>query len=978
MNVMNLMNLAFPYTQFKGNSNLSLQSIEFSNQSNNSKSSTVKITIEKNNSKSEFCINKSLDGHAVRSPISFIENDIIDQDDLNFPLLVKIPNDIQRVKFLLNLNLNKDDCLFAKNSNNNKIQIYENLIVVKLVKEKDLSAIQDNIINGIIDDDKIKFIGNINIHDESTKLPTQSLLLKDTKNLQNDYLMPTSGDIINIVALQFFKPTDYGKITFMILNYNKDENFFTKLLKFSIWKENSQQSQDLNAGKIVVNSRSNTKTTIINMENFKSFQNPIEDGPVFRSTVSNYEEKIPLMKNAINQMLQDCQQLENSLSSSSQFKLSLIKSVEKFNKLTVSSGSFKKLIDDHFLPVISQSNNEDRLLMNNLKAYVVSALNNLVIKNNLDVFQSNKKIFDEESQKYYAWLNKYLSSGKSKDEKFLMKRKAFELAKYDYLNYLHDINDDSNIMDELVNNLIMFINKQRGYNSLISSMSEKEYEKKSQKHEQERKLIRKNIENAKNNEELNSIFNTVSSNGIVDPSSKISKYGLLYTYRGQGKQGWHKEWIVLSKSILYEYSDWRKGLNQRSDPIDIALCSVKPISSEKRKNCFEVFTSKSVKHIFQAISEEDRDSWIKALYNAGQQIKVNSGSTTSSVGTDINSNSVTNSLLISDNGIANSQILKNGNGTEQSSPDANRKRISSISLNNLTLVQKADESNMACCDCGSKEGVDWVSINLLVIFCVNCSSCHRSLGSNISKVKSLRLDNFNNETISLLPNFNNATSNEFLEYDLAGDKKIISTCSDSSRLEFITNKYKLRKYINRDLLVSNSANELILHGLKSRNFHEMLRGILLDGNVNMMLEKNDQAEFSLFEYSLTKPAKRKFNSDKEIEIFDISEFLILNGCYIGDVVSNTLNLSNNAKKYWQNKIDNFIGSGYSNNNNNENGNDYQLKSVSNTVINHKIDPKALKINTSVSGNSHNDKFMSPSSASSRYSMLFKKINRNIN
>lgn len=48
--------------------------------------------------------------------------------------------------------------------------------------------------------------------------------------------------------------------------------------------------------------------------------------------------------------------------------------------------------------------------------------------------------------------------------------------------------------------------------------------------------------------------------------------------------------------------------------------------------------------------------------------------------------------------------------------------------------------NKVCADCGAANP-EWASVNLLVVICEACAGAHRSLGSNRSKVRSLKLDN---------------------------------------------------------------------------------------------------------------------------------------------------------------------------------------------------------------------------------------------
>ncbi|KAG7737950.1 hypothetical protein KL912_003733 [Ogataea haglerorum] len=594
----------------------------------------------------------------------------------------------------------------------------------------------------------------------------------------------------------------------------------------------------------------------------------LEDGPVFRETLHDYETKITKLKQAIrstNDLLISYESLSNQLYSS---RASLIKS---FSVIESTFPSFYHCeFDKSILYSFENLTDENKSATRQLKSRLSSTNKLSGLESSL---ASKKRVFEDESKKYYDWLSRLLSSGKSKDDKLFQKRKSFELAKIDYFVFL---------FDTLVDLILDFCSHQNSFiNAYSSSKSQ-------------RQKIRAAVERASSMAELNVELSKI--HGIAGPN----KSGILFTQGGQGKSGWHKQWVVLNNGKLSEFMDWRKGTSRRNEPIDISLSSIKPLDMEKRKNCFRVITSTGIEHYFQATSEEDRDSWIQALYDAGQQINFHKSKG------DLNNDP----LFVNASKTKEIQSSSNGPKKDSLQIDSRQRRVSSVSLENLRMVQKADSSNTRCSECGSTESVEWISMNLLVIFCVKCSSCHRSLGTSISKVRSLKLDVFTQEGYKLLQYINNRSINAIYEELLPKESHISPDSNDKERLRFITDKYAAKQYVNRK--DAAKASDFLIHGVRTHNIPEISRSFALGVDRDLKLYKPaDQLSnleppaFSVLEYALNYPSLE--GKDKSIKVFDLAEYLILNGTKCGDKVQNVIGLSDEALDYWQSKIDRFKG-----------------------------------------------------------------------
>lgn len=104
--------------------------------------------------------------------------------------------------------------------------------------------------------------------------------------------------------------------------------------------------------------------------------------------------------------------------------------------------------------------------------------------------------------------------------------------------------------------------------------------------------------------------------------------------------------------------------------------------------------------------------------------------------------------------------------------------------------------NQVCCDCGAP-GPSWLSTNLGVLICIECSGIHREMGVHYSRIQSLDLDVLGTSELLLAKNVGNSSFNEIMEADLEGQgvAKPEPSSDMQKRKDFITAKYVERRFV---------------------------------------------------------------------------------------------------------------------------------------------------------------------------------------
>ncbi|KAM9445664.1 arf-GAP with GTPase, ANK repeat and PH domain-containing protein 2 isoform 3-T3 [Clarias gariepinus] len=174
-------------------------------------------------------------------------------------------------------------------------------------------------------------------------------------------------------------------------------------------------------------------------------------------------------------------------------------------------------------------------------------------------------------------------------------------------------------------------------------------------------------------------------------------------------------------------------------------------ADEEENADFIIISSTGQSWHFDTQNQEDRDAWVQAIES---QI------------------------------LASLQLCESRNKTRRSS------QSEAVALQAIRNAK----GNDLCVDCDGQYPT-WASLNLGALICIECSGIHRNLGTHLSRVRSLDLDDWPSELTKVLMAIGNHMANSIWEKCTQGRKKPTPEATREQRESWIRAKYEQKVFV---------------------------------------------------------------------------------------------------------------------------------------------------------------------------------------
>ncbi|XP_035269383.1 arf-GAP with SH3 domain, ANK repeat and PH domain-containing protein 1 isoform X2 [Anguilla anguilla] len=220
--------------------------------------------------------------------------------------------------------------------------------------------------------------------------------------------------------------------------------------------------------------------------------------------------------------------------------------------------------------------------------------------------------------------------------------------------------------------------------------------------------------------------------------------------------------------------------NRQPVKLNLLTCQVKPSGEDKK--CFDLISHNRTYH-FQAEDEQEFVIWISVLTNSKEE------------------------------------ALNMAFRGEQSTGEDSLEDLTKAIIDDVLRTP----GNEACCDCGAADP-KWLSTNLGILTCIECSGIHREMGVHISRIQSMELDKLGTSELLLAKNVGNSSFNDIMEGNLPFPSPKPTPSSDMTvRKEFINAKYVDHKFTRKTCTSAAAKMSELYEAVKSRDLLALIQ-----------------------------------------------------------------------------------------------------------------------------------------------------------